>query len=87
MAELLTLAVGLVFASGVVGLIRVGLGPTRFDRMLAAQLLGTSLVATLILGAHVWDAPALRDVALLVALLASVAAVAMVKSDVRGPGA
>lgn len=85
MADLWTPAIGLVFATGVVGLLRVGAGPTPFDRMLAAQLLGTSLVATLILGAHAWRADALRDVALLVALLGAVAAIAMVRSDAGGP--
>ena len=51
MNEPWTLAIGLVFTTGVVGLLRVWAGPTPFDRMLAAQLLGTSLVATLVLAA------------------------------------
>lgn len=84
MTEPWTLAIGLVFTTGVVGLLRVWAGPTPFDRMLAAQLLGTSLAATLVLAAHAWNAAALRDVALLVALLAAVAAIAMVKSDAGG---
>ena len=85
MTGLWTLAIGVVLATGVLGLLRIGAGPTPFDRMLAAPLLGTSLVATLVLGAHVWDADPLRDVALLVALLAAVASIAMVRSDAGGP--
>ncbi len=85
MSELWAIAIGLVFVTGLAGLVRVGAGPTPFDRMLAAQLLGTCLVATLLLGAHAWDAAPLRDVALLVALLAAVAALAMVKSHAGGP--
>jgi multicomponent Na+:H+ antiporter subunit F len=86
MTDPLTIAIGVVLASGVVGLLRVAAGPTPFDRMLAAQLLGTSLVAVLVLAAHAWDMAALRDVALLVALLAAVAAIAMVKSEAGGTG-
>lgn len=78
MSEFLLLAIGLVLAAGVVGLLRVGAGPTPYDRMLAAQLLGTSLVATLLLAARVWDVAAMRDVALLVALLAAIAVTAFV---------
>lgn len=84
MSELWTVPIVLVLATGVVGLLRVGAGPTPFDRMLAAQLLGTSLVATLLLAAHAWEVRALKDVALLVALLAAVAAIAMVRSDAGG---
>lgn len=85
MAEPWSLATGIALATGAIGLIRVGVGPTRFDRMLAAQLLGTSLVATLLLAARAWEAPALRDVGLLVALLAAVASIAMVRSGTGGP--
>jgi multicomponent Na+:H+ antiporter subunit F len=64
-----------------VGLIRVVRGPTSADRMLAAQLFGTTGVAALLLLAEAQDAPALRNVALVFALLAAVAAAAFVKSS------
>ena len=86
MTDLLTIAIGVVIASGVVGLLRVGAGPTPFDRMLAAQLMGTSLVAALVLAAYAWDVAALLDVALLAALLEAIAAIAMVKSEAGGSG-
>jgi multicomponent Na+:H+ antiporter subunit F len=61
------------------GLVRVARGPTPADRMLAAQLFGTTGAALLLLLAAVLDARALRDVALVFALLAAVLAVAFVK--------
>lgn len=51
------------------GLIRVLWGPTPADRMLAAQLFGTTGVAILILLARSMKTPALLDVALLSALV------------------
>jgi multicomponent Na+:H+ antiporter subunit F len=67
------------------GLVRVLRGPTPADRMLAAQLFGTTGVTVVLLLAEAQGAPALRDVALTFALLSVVAAVAFVRR-VRGPG-
>ena len=61
------------------GMWRVLRGPTAADRMLAAQLFGTKLVAVLLLLAQATDKSALRDVALMFALLAAVTAVAFVR--------
>ena len=61
------------------GLLRILRGPTSADRMLAAQLFGTTGVAILLLLAEVQDLPALRDIALVFALLAALATVAFVK--------
>lgn len=60
------------------GLVRVWRGPTPADRMLAAQLFGTTGVAILIVlaGAGV---SALRSVALVLSLLAAVAIVVFVQ--------
>lgn len=63
----------------VVGLIRVERGPSPADRMLAAQLFGTSGVAMLLLLSEGLDMPALRDVGLVFALLAAMTSVAFVK--------
>ncbi len=63
----------------VVGLWRILRGPTAADRMLAAQLFGTTAVACLLLLAQALDQSALRDVALVFALLAVVTAVAFVR--------
>jgi multicomponent Na+:H+ antiporter subunit F len=54
------------------GLARILRGPTRGDRMLAAQLFGTTGVAILLVLAEALQAPALRDVAIAFVLLALV---------------
>jgi len=63
----------------VAGLWRILRGPTAADRMMAAQLFGTTAVACLLLLAQAFETPALRDVALVFALLAVVTAVAFVR--------
>jgi len=60
------------------GMWRVLHGPTVADRMLAAQLFSTTAVAVLLLAQATGNA-ALRDVALLFALLAAATAVAFVR--------
>lgn len=66
-----------------VALWRVMKGPAPADRMLAAQLVGTGGVATLLLLSVAMDDPAILDVALVLALLAAFAAVAFVKARSR----
>lgn len=61
------------------GMWRVLLGPTAADRMMAAQLFGTTAVAVLLLLGQVEGRSALHDVALVFALLAAVTAVAFVR--------
>ncbi len=61
------------------GLARIIRGPTLGDRMLALQLFGTTGVAILMLLAQRFAEPALRDVALIFALLAVLAMIAFVK--------
>jgi len=63
----------------VAGLWRVLQGPTSADRMLAAQLFGSTTVACVLLLAQAFDYPTLRDVALIFALLAAVTAIAFVR--------
>ncbi len=62
------------------GLIRVLRGPTRFDSMLAAMLFGTKGVAVVLLLSVAFHKPAFLDMALIFALLASVATVAFTRS-------
>lgn len=61
------------------GMWRVLRGPTVADRMLAVQLFGTTAVAMLLLLAQAFGNPALRDIALVFALLSAVTAVAFVR--------
>ena len=60
------------------GLVRVVLGPTPPDRMLAAQLMGTAGVGVLLLLSQALSSESLVDVALVFSLLAAVATVAFV---------
>ena len=62
-----------------IGMLRILKGPTDADRMMAAQLFGTQATAVLLLLSTAYDAPALVDVALVLALLAMVATVAFVR--------
>lgn len=63
----------------VAGLLRVSAGPTSPDRMLAAQLFGTTGAAILLLLAQSLSMTSLRDIALVLAVLASIATVVFVR--------
>lgn len=65
-----TLAVFLL-ANILVGLLRVVRGPTASDRMVAALLFGTTGVAFVLVLAEVLGSAAVRDVALVFAVLAA----------------
>ncbi|MFW5825311.1 MAG: monovalent cation/H+ antiporter complex subunit F [Marinobacter sp.] len=65
------------------GLARIWRGPKPADRILASQLFGTTGVAILLVLASVQEMPALRDAALVLALLAVLATVAFVTREVR----
>ena len=79
-------AAGFVLATVALGLVRILRGPSDADRIMAAQLLGTSGIAVLLLLGQVMSVPAAVDVALILALLAAFVSVAFVKALVR-PGA
>jgi len=83
----LYLAVALVLLLSVVlGLLRVVRGPTAADRMLAAQLFGTTGVAILLLLGRALEVPAFWDVALVFAVLAGITGVAFVRRHaIRDP--
>jgi multicomponent Na+:H+ antiporter subunit F len=76
----LVLALALLLNVGA-GMWRVARGPTVADRMQAALLFGTAGVAVLLVLAEAMSAPALRDVALAFALLASVVTVGFLRRD------
>ncbi len=68
-----------ILVTVMVGLLRVFLGPTRADRMLAAQLCGTASVAIFLLLAQALKKAFLYDVALVFAILAAVSTIAFVR--------
>ncbi len=76
----LHLAAALVLLLSIlIGLLRVFRGPTAADRMLAAQLFGTTGVAMLLLLGHALGAPAYWDVALVFAVLAAITGIAFAR--------
>ncbi len=77
-AWLTFVAVGVLASLGA-AMIRVWRGPGRADRMMGAQLAGTSGVAVLVLLAPV-EGWATLDVAMILALFAALAAVGFVKA-------
>ncbi len=75
------------------GLIRIARGPDLADRILAAQLFGTTGVAWLLVMSHRAGMPELRNVALVLALLATLTVVAYARlheddagGDAKGGG-
>jgi multicomponent Na+:H+ antiporter subunit F len=80
MDDFFHLAALIVLANIAASTARILKGPTRADRMMGAQLVGTGGVAVLVLLSQVQEQPGILDVALLLALLAAFAAVAFVKS-------
>jgi multicomponent Na+:H+ antiporter subunit F len=85
MTEFLQFSSGFVFAMVALGMIRIVRGPTRADRMMAAQLLGTGGIAALLLRSDVTKTPAIVDIALVLALLAAFASAAFVVKGSRAP--
>jgi multicomponent Na+:H+ antiporter subunit F len=67
----------------VAGMLRVYRGPTLADRMLAALLFSTTTVAALLILAEWMALPALRNVALLMVMLASILSLAFVGLPTR----
>lgn len=75
----MTVLAAFVLLTLLLGLVRVVRGPARVDRLLAIQLFGTAGTAVLLVLADAGQQPALRDVALLLALLAAIASAALVQ--------
>jgi multicomponent Na+:H+ antiporter subunit F len=79
MPALFLLVAAFLLLTIALGLVRIVYGPWPMDRMMAAQLFGTTGIAvTLLLGAAM-DQPAAADIAILLAMLAALAAVAFVR--------
>jgi len=72
-------AAALIVAITAIGLFRILSGPSKADRMMAAQLLGSGGVAALLL-AEARGARGAVDVALVLALLAAFSGIAFVKA-------
>jgi multicomponent Na+:H+ antiporter subunit F len=77
--EFLAAIAGFVMITVVIGLARILWGPGDADRVMAAQLLGTGGIATMLLVGVARQLPAAVDVALTLAMLSAFASIAFVK--------
>lgn len=77
---LLTAAALALAVTLVLGLVRVLRAPDTVERMLAAQLVGSTGIGLLLLLATLQDLPAAVDTALVLALLAAVAVAALTRT-------
>ncbi len=68
-----------LFLNILAGLFRVFIGPTRSDRMLAAQLFGTAGTAICLLLAEALHMEGVRDAALVFVILSVMAVIAFVR--------
>ncbi|WP_417581997.1 monovalent cation/H+ antiporter complex subunit F [Nitrincola sp.] len=78
MTSIYLITLTLLLVSLLIGALRILRGPQLADRLLAAQLFGTTGVAVLLVLAELQQLDAARDTALILALLAMLAAVAFV---------
>lgn len=85
MHEVRVAVAAVLLVTVIAGLVRVARGPTLSDRLLAAQLFGTTAVAVLLLLAADVGAAPLRDVAVVFALLAPIVVVTFAR-HVGGAG-
>lgn len=79
MEQALTLAILAVLVTMVLALIRAFLGPTAYDRMLAANMFGTKTVLLIALGGLLLGWPSFVDVALLYAMVNFVGTIAVMR--------
>jgi multicomponent Na+:H+ antiporter subunit F len=86
MHELRTGVAVFLLLNVIAGLVRVARGPTLSDRILVAQLFGTTGVAVLLLLAEDPGMSSLRNVALVFAILAPITVVAFIRHAPRPHG-
>ena len=80
MSDFLLAMAGAILFTVAVGLVRILGGPSDADRMMAAQLIGTGGIASLLLIAAATGVRGVDDVALGLAILAAFASAAFVNS-------
>jgi len=78
MDEVLSFAAVFLMGNLLAGLVRIYRGPTPADRLLAAQLLGTTGTTVLLVLSARLDQPGLVDAAMIFAVLAAVTLIAFV---------
>ncbi len=83
---MLTAALLAILVTMVLALIRGFLGPTAYDRLLAANLFGTKTVLLIALGGHALSWSGFLDVALLYAMVNFVSTLAVMRFFEYGAG-
>jgi multicomponent Na+:H+ antiporter subunit F len=81
MAGFLFSAATVVLLTVMIGLLRAFYGPAEADRLMSAQLIGSGGVAVLLLLSVAMKVPAIVDVALMLALLATCASITFVNKS------
>lgn len=84
MSVVLALASVGLLAVFALALVRIFIGPSRADRILAIQLTGATTVGVLLLLSELLDEPALVRAALVFVLFAALVAAAFVRRPKRG---
>ena len=79
MNDMHVIAALVILATVTAGLIRIFIRTERVEKLLALQLLGTTSVAVVLLLSHGLKLPGLRDLALVLGLLAAIVAIAFVQ--------
>ncbi len=83
---MLTAALLAILVTMVLALIRGFMGPTAYDRLLAANLFGTKTVLLIALGGHALSWSGFLDVALLYAMVNFVSTLAVMRFFEYGAG-
>ncbi len=81
MTDFLSIATVILSISLGLGLVRVFKGPSIEDRMMSAQLVGTTGIGLLLIFGTLLDMPSSIDVALVLALLAAVSVAALTQRE------
>ena len=85
MGDIYMLVALILLATVTAGLVRIFTGEGKVERLLALQLFGTTAVAIVLLFAEGLNLPGLRDLALVLGLLAAIVAVAYVRYGSMNP--
>lgn len=83
---MLTVAIIAILITMILALTRAFLGPTEYDRMLAANSFGTKTVLLIALGGHALSWNSFLDVALLYAMVNFVGTIAVMRFFEYGGG-
>ena len=83
---MLNAAVLAIMVTMVLALVRAFMGPTAYDRLLAANLFGTKTVLLIALGGHALSWSGFLDVALLYAMVNFVGTIAVMRFFEYGAG-